>query len=162
MAFALKATAPRAARAPLVVYAAKFRPQSKIGKKPISIPKTVKVTLKDHHLTVKARCAFLAEPRRRCRQPRARRPLTPHPWARGSSGAGQPGYSFVAARSRTPPTPSSGAVRPQRALAVAWPGWLGARARGTRTRASPAATERGCFRRAPRASCNASSTRWCP
>jgi ribosomal protein L6P/L9E len=32
----------------------KFRPQSRIGKKPVEVPKGVQVTLEDNHLTVKA------------------------------------------------------------------------------------------------------------
>lgn len=47
---------PQAARAPqraLVISSAKFRPQSRIGKKPVDVPKEVNVTLKDNHLVVK-------------------------------------------------------------------------------------------------------------
>lgn len=57
MAFALRPTLPRSGRMQLVVRAEKFRPQSKIGKKPVEVPKQVKVTLKGHHLTVKVRTA---------------------------------------------------------------------------------------------------------
>jgi hypothetical protein len=46
-------TAPPARRT-LVISAAKFRPQSRIGKKPIQVPEEVTVKLEGQHLVVKA------------------------------------------------------------------------------------------------------------
>lgn len=42
-------------RSQVVVNAAKRRPQSRIGKKPVQVPKEVSVTLSDNHLKVKVR-----------------------------------------------------------------------------------------------------------
>ena len=44
-------------RSQVVVNAAKTRPQSRIGKKLVQIPKEVNVTLSDNHLKVKVRLA---------------------------------------------------------------------------------------------------------
>jgi ribosomal protein L6P/L9E len=41
-------------RTQVVVQAAKFRPQSRIGKKPVAVPSSVNVTLKGNYLKVKA------------------------------------------------------------------------------------------------------------
>lgn len=46
-------------RSQVVVHAAKERPQSRIGKKPVQVPKEVTVTLKDNHLKVKVRLATI-------------------------------------------------------------------------------------------------------
>lgn len=43
-------------RSQVIIRAEKKRPQSRIGKKPVQVPKEVTVSLKDNHLKVKVRC----------------------------------------------------------------------------------------------------------
>jgi hypothetical protein len=62
MGFSSRPRTALPSRTQVVARAGKFRPQSRIGKKPVSVPSGVTVTLKDNHLSVKVSLSQLAPP----------------------------------------------------------------------------------------------------